>query len=92
MCIDAHVPSGPRQVLVVPVRDVFIGLRVNILLRETKVDDVDGTLLAGDVSTNQEVLRLDIAEYQLLSVYVLHSGELRATYTRQNCTYGGTRK
>ena len=33
VCVDAHVARRARQTLVLPVRDVPMGLRVDILLR-----------------------------------------------------------
>jgi hypothetical protein len=41
MSIDRSVTRGTRQVLVLPVRDMQVGLRVAVLLGQTKIVHVD---------------------------------------------------
>lgn len=41
MSVDAHVPSRAAQTLPFPVRYMLLRLGVAVLLRHTKVDDVD---------------------------------------------------
>jgi hypothetical protein len=57
--IDAGVSGSASQVLVLPVRDVEMGLRVTVLLGKTKVNHVD--LVAALADAHKEVVRLDIA-------------------------------
>ena len=72
MRVDAHVTCGACQTLVFPIRDVLVRLWIDVLLRQAKVDDVDGLLSFVRLPPNQEVLRLDIAVDQVLLVDVLH--------------------
>lgn len=72
MRVDAHVSRCARQALVLPVRDVFFGLRVNVFFGQTKVYDVDCVLPLAAWPPNQKVLRFDIAVYQALGVDILH--------------------
>ena len=59
-----------------PVRNVFLCLWVNVLLRQTKVNDVDGVLLRSTSSAYQEVLRLHVTIYQVFAVNIFYSGDL----------------
>lgn len=72
VCVNAHVACRPSQTLVLPVRDVFFGLRVYVLFGQTKVDDVDGVLPLASWPPNQEVFWLHISVYQTLGVDILH--------------------
>lgn len=58
MRVDTRVPRRSRQVLVLPVRDVEVGLGVAVLLGKSKVDHVD--LVASLADTHQKVVRLDV--------------------------------
>ena len=41
MCVDTHIPSRPTQTLSFTVRNVLLGLGIPILLRHTKVHNVN---------------------------------------------------
>ena len=73
VCVDAHVAGCSSQTLVLPVGDVFFGLRVYVLFGQTKVNDVDGVLPLASWPPNQEVLWLHISVYQTLGMDILHS-------------------
>lgn len=77
MRVDAGVSSGTRQVLVLPVRYVLVSLRITVLLRQSKVDDVHQVALLPE--THEEIVRLYIAMDEVLGVYVLN-----AAYLQQN--------
>jgi hypothetical protein len=73
--VDRGVTGGTGQVLVLAVRDVEVGLRVAVLLRETKVDDVD--LVPTLADAHEEVVGLDIAVDEVARVNVLDAGDLK---------------
>ena len=72
--VDGRVPRRSGQVLVLPVRDVKMGLRVPELLRETEIDDVD--LVATLTDPHEEVVGLDIPVDEVSRVDVLDAGDL----------------
>lgn len=72
MCVNAHVACRPSQTLVLPVGDVFFGLRVYVFFGQTKVDDVDGVLPLASRPSNEKVFWLHISVYQTLGVNILH--------------------
>ena len=74
MCVDAGVAGGAGQVLVFPVRDVLVGARVAVLLRQPKVDHVDEVSLLAE--PHQEVVRLHVAVDEVLRVDVLDAADL----------------
>lgn len=78
VCVDAHVACCPSQTLVLPVGDVFFGLRVYVLFGQTKVDDMDGVLPLASWPSNKEVFWFHISVYQTLGVDVLHPCYLEA--------------
>lgn len=73
MGVDAHVTRSPRQVLVFTVRNVFVRRRFDVLLRQSKVDDVNDLVLAGRMPTDEKILRLDISEDKMFGMHVLNS-------------------
>jgi hypothetical protein len=73
MCVDACVPGCAGQVLVLTVRNVEVGLRVTVLLSQTKIDDVD--LVATLSDAHKEVIRLYIAMDEGLGVDVFDAGD-----------------
>mmetsp|Transcript_49756 Transcript_49756/g.158932 ORF Transcript_49756/g.158932 Transcript_49756/m.158932 type:complete len:260 (-) Transcript_49756:839-1618(-) len=75
MRVDGSVARGPRQVLVLPVRDVLVRLRVAVLLRQPEIDDVH--LVRPLPQPHKEVIRLDVAVNEALRVHVLDSRYLR---------------
>jgi len=66
VCIDAHVARGARQALVFTIRNVLVCLWVDVLLRKSKVDDMNDVTSLGRLSADEEVLRLDVAIDQML--------------------------
>lgn len=58
------------------VRDVLLGLWVNVFFRQAKVDDVDRVLPLGTRSANQEVLGFHISIDQASGVDKLHASYL----------------
>ena len=59
MGVDGCVASGSREILILPVGDVEVGLWVAVLFGETKVDDVD--LVSAFADSHQKVVGLDVA-------------------------------
>ena len=76
---NAHISGGTRQGLVFPVRDVFLCVRVYVLLRQAEVDDVDDVLVLHPQSTDQEVLRFYVTVYQLSTVDNFDSLQLKSS-------------
>lgn len=74
--IDAHVACRARQALVLTVRDVLLGLRVDVLLGQAKIDNVDGMLPLAAWAPHQKVLRLHVAVDEALGVHILHARDL----------------
>lgn len=70
MGIDARVPRGARQVLVLTVGDMEMGLGVAVFLRETKVDNVD--LVAPLSDTHQKVVGLHVTVDKVSRVNVFY--------------------
>mmetsp|Transcript_7527 Transcript_7527/g.21372 ORF Transcript_7527/g.21372 Transcript_7527/m.21372 type:complete len:209 (-) Transcript_7527:115-741(-) len=64
MRVDAGVPRGARQLLVVAIWDVLLRKRVSVLLRQPEIDNEELLLIAAD--THEEVLRLDVAMQKVL--------------------------
>ena len=71
MSVDAGISSRPRQVLVLTVWDVEMGLRVAVFLGQTKVNHID--LVSAFPNPHQEVVRLDITMDERLGMDVLDS-------------------
>lgn len=59
-----------------PIWNVLLGLWVDVLLGQTKVDDVDGILFRGTSPADQEVLWFHVAIDQVFTVNILYSGDL----------------
>ena len=76
MRVDAHVACRSRQTLVLPVGNVLVGLRVNVLLGQAKVDDVDGVLVFAGLPSDEKILRFDVTVDQVLTMYIFYSVEL----------------
>lgn len=60
-----------------PVRYVFFGFWVNVLLRQSKVYDVNDVLFLIALPANKEVFWLDISVDEVLRMHVLHSRYLQ---------------
>jgi len=69
------ITSSTGEILVLPVRNVKMGLRVSELLGETKVDNID--LIASFADAHEEVVRLDVAMDKIPRMYVFDSRYLR---------------
>ena len=41
MSVDAHVSGGAGEALVFPIRNVFVGVDVDVQLGQAEVDDVN---------------------------------------------------
>ena len=72
--VDGGVARSARQVLVLPVRNVKVRLRVPVLLGQTEIDDVD--LVATLPNAHQEVVGLDVAVNEVARVDVLDARDL----------------
>ncbi len=77
MGVDAHVPGGSRERLAFPVGDVLLRLGVTVLLRHTKIDNVDDVGSLGARSSDQEIVGLDISVDEVLLVDGLHARQLQ---------------
>ena len=75
MGVDRGVTCGTRQILVLPVRNVEMGLWVTVLLGETKVDDVD--LIATLSNTHEEIVGFDVTMNEVAGVDVFDARDLR---------------
>lgn len=73
--VDGRVTSSTRKVLVLPVRDMEMGLGVPVLLRKTKIDDVD--LVPALADAHEEVVGLDVTVDEVTRVDVLDTGDLQ---------------
>lgn len=71
--IDAGITSGTRQVLVLAVRDMEVGLWVSIFLGQTKVNHIH--LVASLANTHQEVVRFDVSMDEGFGMDVLDAGD-----------------
>lgn len=71
MRIDACVAGGSRQVLVLTVWDVKVGLGIPILLRQAKINNVD--LISTLANPHQEVVRLDVTVDERLGMDVFNA-------------------
>lgn len=61
-----------------PVRYVFFGFRVNVLLCQSKVYDVNDVLFLVALPADKEVFRLDISVDEVLRMHVLHARYLQS--------------
>lgn len=73
MGIDTRIAGGSRQVLVLTVWDMEVGLGVTVLLRQAKIDDID--LVAPLSDAHQEVVRLDVPMDERLGMNVFDPGD-----------------
>jgi hypothetical protein len=71
--VDGSITSSSGQVLVLPIRDVEMGLGVTVFLGQTKIDDID--LVATLANAHEEVVRLDITVDERLGVNILDAGD-----------------
>ena len=59
--IDAHVASRAGEAFVLPVWNVFVGVRVNVFFGKAEVDNVDDFVLFRRGASYQEILGFDIS-------------------------------
>ena len=85
MGINGSITSSTRQVLVLPIWDVEMGLRVTVLLGQTKINDID--LVAALADAHEEVVRLDITVDEGLGVDVFNAGN-ELIGEQKNCLQG----
>jgi hypothetical protein len=71
--VDGGITSSSGQVLVLPIRDVEMGLGVTVFLGQTEIDDID--LVAALADAHEEVIRLDVTVNEGLGVDVLDTGD-----------------
>lgn len=76
MGVDAHVTGCSRQGLALAVGNVLLGLRIAVLLSHAEIDDMDDIGGLGAGPTDEEIVGLDIAVYEVLLVDCLDAGEL----------------
>ena len=74
MGVDRGVTCGTRQILVLPVRNMKVGLWVTELLCQTEIDDVD--LVSAFADTHEEVVRLDVTMDEVARMYIFHTRDL----------------
>ena len=75
MGVDAHVSGGASEALVLSVRNVLVGVDVDVEFGQPEVDDVDHLVASQRRSANQKVFRLDVAVDEMLGVDELHQVE-----------------
>lgn len=73
MSIDGGVSSGASEVLVLAVGDMEMSLGIPIFLGQAEVNDVD--LIATFTDAHEEVIGLDVAVDEGLSMDVLDAGD-----------------
>ncbi len=76
MSLDAHVPRGASQRLVILEGYMFACVLVNVLLSEAEIDHVDDSMPIVGLSSNEEILRLHVAIDEVVRVDVLHALKL----------------
>lgn len=74
MGVNGGVSRGTRQVLVLSVRDVQVGLWVPVLFGQTEIDHVD--LVAALADSHQKVIGLDVSMDKVSRVNVFDTGDL----------------
>lgn len=73
--VDGHVPCSARQRLVLSVWDVVASLRVNILLAQPKINNVDSGVAVQRPPAHKKVFRLDVSVDNVLRMNVLQPGD-----------------
>ena len=71
MGVDGSITSGTGQVLVLPIRNMEVGLRVTVFLGQSEIDNIDLVTTLADA--HEEVVGLDIAVNEGLGVNVLNA-------------------
>lgn len=73
MCVNGCIAGSARQVLILTVRDVKMGLGVSVFFGEAEIDDID--LVATLANAHEEVVRFDIAMNERLGMNILDAGD-----------------
>ena len=73
MGVDRGVASRPSEILVLPVWDVQVSLRVAVFFGKTEIDDID--LVATLANAHEEVVRLDVSVDKVAGVNILDTGD-----------------
>lgn len=76
MRVNTHVSGSSRQRLSLAVGDMLLRLGIAVLLRHSKIHNMDNIGCLGAGASNQEVVRLDITVNEVLLVNRLYSGKL----------------
>lgn len=84
MCIDRHITGSASQALMLPVWNVFFGLGVDVLLGQTKVNDVDDVFLFIPLPSDEKVFRFYISIDEVFRVHILHSRNLMGENTAKS--------
>jgi hypothetical protein len=71
--VDGSITSSTGQILVLPIRDMEVGLWVTVLLGQTEINDID--LVTTLANSHEEVVRLDVTVDEGLGVDVLNAGD-----------------
>lgn len=87
MRIDGGVASSTSQILVLPVWNVEMGLGVPVLLRKTKIDNVD--LVSTLANAHKEVVGLDVTMDEVARVDVFYTRDLHTTLAAAEKTNRG---
>jgi hypothetical protein len=74
MRVDGTVPGSSYKAVVLCIWDMTVGIRVPELLRETKVNDAD--MITACSFTQKEMLRLNVAMDEVVSMYSLQLCDL----------------
>jgi len=72
MSIDGSITGSSSQILVLPVWNVEVSLRVTVLLGKSEIDDID--LVTALTNAHEEVVRFDITVDERFGMDVLNSG------------------
>jgi len=72
MCVDTGVTSRASQILVFPVGDMEMGLRIPVFLCEAKINDVH--LISTFANSHQKVVGLDITVDERFGMNVFDAG------------------
>ncbi len=71
MGVDACITSSTRQVLVLTVWDMEVGLRVTVFFGQPKINHVD--LVPALSNTHEEIVRLNITVDERLGMNILNT-------------------
>ena len=61
VCVDAHVSGRAGEAFVLPVWNVFVGVRVNVFFGKAEIDDMDDLVLFRRGAAYQEILGFHVS-------------------------------